>query len=1004
MLRINVLGGLYVSDEGRAVSGAAAQPRRLALVALLAVAGERGVTRDSLLGYLWPESDEERGKRALAQALYALRRDLGSDEAFIGTKDLRLNPDLVQCDLWEFHDAAASGDLERAADHYRGRFLEGFHLPGAESFETWVEESRTGFNHEYTDLLHLLAERSTGRGEHRAATAWLRKLAAQDPLNARIACQLMESLAVQGDVAGALQHSRVYETLIRQELDLPPDRDVLVLAAKLRGAAGEPTPIPVLPPLPPKQQSPSGQLTPGPPLPPSSHTETATGEIPDVDTPVESQSGHTSGWATLSVSRGAITSTPIPPSRSFRAYWPWAGAALLVLGVSAAIVRWAGRPAAAVSPPERVVAVGRIAHYAQNGTGGMGRPMADMLATNLARASGVRMISSARMYELLGELSTASDTTTGLIIAAARRAGATELVDGALYDLATGQMRLDLRRVDLSTGAVLHAYTIQGPDLFTLADSGTRSLVDDLGGRAPVGSLADVSTRSVEAYRAYEAGMRVYYGGDLAGAEKLFAQALSSDSGFAMAQYYYSLATSNGSRADAAIRLKRAVDLAEHAGDRERLLIRSTWAFTNSSPSIRAYAETLTVRYPTELEGYLWAGQGAINAADYHAARRPLLQVIARDSLGFKGQTVRCLGCEALAALMGSLGQEDSLSAALNLARRWVALQPSAATPKRYLSLVLGQMGMADSARAELRAADSLEPGISTTWKFLIPLQMWDNHFDSAGELSRSVIQTGESLERTEGYWNLAIAYRHLGRMTEALELSKNYRTGKAEATPRGSAPLSAYLQGQVLFELGRFEEAAALFDSIIRTSVPFEDSSLIARNRVWTSTHLATALAAAGDTAPLSALADTLQRLGQMSGLERDRRLHHYVRGLLYKARGMDQQAVSEFRTAITARNSGYTRIQYELAGALMRLKRPREAVPELQVITRSMFEGASLYLSHTEAHERLAQAWEAAGQRDSAAAHYRLVARLWENADPRFTPRRLEAAGRAMQLLERH
>jgi tetratricopeptide (TPR) repeat protein len=265
------------------------------------------------------------------------------------------------------------------------------------------------------------------------------------------------------------------------------------------------------------------------------------------------------------------------------------------------------------------------------------------------------------------------------------------------------------------------------------------------------------------------------------------------------------------------------------------------------------------------------------------------------------------------------------------------------------------------------------------------------------------VIQTGESLERTEGYWNLAISYRHLGRMTEALDLSKSYRAGKAEATPRGSAPLSAYLQGQVLFELGRFKEAAALFDSISRTSVPFEDSSLVARNRVWSYTHLAAALAGGGDTATLAVLADTMQRLGQVSGLERDRRLHHWVRGLLYKARGMDERAVTEFRTAITSRNSGYTRINFELAGALMRLKRPREAIPELQVIVRSMFEGASLYLTHTEAHERLAQAWEAAGGRDSAAAHYRLVARLWENGDPGFTPRRLEAAGRAMQLLEK-
>ena len=42
--------------------------------------------------------------------------------------------------------------------------------------------------------------------------------------------QLMQVLADSGDVAGALQHARVYETLVRQEFDLPPDREVVALA------------------------------------------------------------------------------------------------------------------------------------------------------------------------------------------------------------------------------------------------------------------------------------------------------------------------------------------------------------------------------------------------------------------------------------------------------------------------------------------------------------------------------------------------------------------------------------------------------------------------------------------------------------------------------------------------------------------------------------------------------------------------------------------------------
>jgi hypothetical protein len=45
---------------------------------------------------------------------------------------------------------------------------------------------------------------------------------------------------------------------------------------------------------------------------------------------------------------------------------------------------------------------------------------------------------------------------------------------------------------------------------------------------------------------------------------------------------------------------------------------------------------------------------------------------------------------------------------------------------------------------------------------------------------------------------------------------------------------------------------------------------------------------------------------------------------------------------------------------------------------------------MSRTELHELLAQAFDQAGQRDSAAVHYRAVAKAWAHADPIFHARR--------------
>lgn len=171
------------------------------MLALLAIAGERGVTRDTLLSYLWPDVDEERGRRALTQALYALRRDLGSDEAFLGMKDLRLNPDMVTSDVAEFRDSASAGDLDRAAAVWRGAFLEGFHLPGSDTFERWVEDQRAGLKHDYTALLDQLAARARERGDAKTAAGWLHATVATPEATAPTSPAREEAI-IHGDTSG----------------------------------------------------------------------------------------------------------------------------------------------------------------------------------------------------------------------------------------------------------------------------------------------------------------------------------------------------------------------------------------------------------------------------------------------------------------------------------------------------------------------------------------------------------------------------------------------------------------------------------------------------------------------------------------------------------------------------------------------------------------------------------------------------------------------------------
>jgi serine/threonine-protein kinase len=102
VLRFKTLGQVFLERDGARVAGAAGQPRRLALLAILAAAGQRGISRDRLISLLWLDADEEKARKGLNQALYALRQEIGSDEAISGTRDLVLSPDHVRSDISEF--------------------------------------------------------------------------------------------------------------------------------------------------------------------------------------------------------------------------------------------------------------------------------------------------------------------------------------------------------------------------------------------------------------------------------------------------------------------------------------------------------------------------------------------------------------------------------------------------------------------------------------------------------------------------------------------------------------------------------------------------------------------------------------------------------------------------------------------------------------------------------------------------------------------------------------
>lgn len=233
--RLVALGelSLYAPDQERKL---AVPKKGLALMAVLATAGARGVAREKVASLLWPDSDDS-GRGALKQTIYELRQTLGNHSVVVGTTELALDPVEITSDVTDVESAHAREQWTRVVDLYTGPFLDRFYVRGSAEFEHWADSHRTRYSGLFRNALEKASHAAADAGDHDAAAALWRRLAAEDPLNSRVALGLVNALAIAGDPAAALTHCRVHEQLLRDELGTQPDAALTAAAERIR--AGE---------------------------------------------------------------------------------------------------------------------------------------------------------------------------------------------------------------------------------------------------------------------------------------------------------------------------------------------------------------------------------------------------------------------------------------------------------------------------------------------------------------------------------------------------------------------------------------------------------------------------------------------------------------------------------------------------------------------------------------------------------------------------------------------
>jgi tetratricopeptide (TPR) repeat protein len=557
---------------------------------------------------------------------------------------------------------------------------------------------------------------------------------------------------------------------------------------------------------------------------------------------------------------------------------------------------------------------------------------------------------------------------------------------------------LSLRRVVLSTGVLRTGYLIRAPDRYALIDSATATIARDLGLAPPSITVAQIRTSSPAAYALYDEGLRAHFGFDDPAAFRLMSAAVARDSLFAMAAFYAWQLARNMNLPDSVQRpyLERARSLALRTTERERLLIQTAVAGVDAPLRVaQALADTLTVKYPDDPDGQMLLGDVRQSAGDYPGAVAAFDRAYRLDSAAGALAGPACRACHAMSGIVRSYLWQDSSDAAFRSVERLLRAHPR---PNHWGEAVepLLRLGRRREAEEALERSGG-RPG-DGSGTFTRDLIRWGRYEEADRVLTRNAMSLDPSTG-SDAHWLLLLSLRDQGRLREADTLVHQARipnTSSRIPSP-GPNPIDVAM---LATEMGRPAQTIravranvqnAVFSAYVRMP------AIWARHVTWNLALAGTAHAAAGDTAVVRRLADSLEVIGKLSNWERDGRLHWMLRGLLHQMAGRHEEAVDAFRRSLYSLTDGFTRTNLMLARSLLALRRPDEAIAVLRPAIRGGVDGSNTYVSRTELREALAQAFELAGQADSARVWYRAVESAWRRADPQFRDRYLTARAKA-------
>ena len=598
----------------------------------------------------------------------------------------------------------------------------------------------------------------------------------------------------------------------------------------------------------------------------------------------------------------------------------------------------------------------------------LGPVITEAFRTALGQSEAVTVLQANAMRDVLRRMQRPPGTRVDFTLAReiATREGIKAVVDGNILSLG-GQYVISLRLLSPQSGETLASFreTAEG-------ESAILGTIDDLAKqlRGRIGEslksvrvappLEQVTTPSLEALKKYVQGSNAAAAeGDWARGEALLKEAISLDTGFAMAYRKLAIEYRNrGNTVAGDALLEKAFEHRDRLSDAERYLLLGS--YYQSGPHQDLSKSTAAYEQLLELQPTNTAAMN--NLANNYRFQRQYDKALALYQRAIETGPLAAVFFNNLVEITVRLGRMDEARAAGEQYLEKFSANPNSRYQHAMLLIAAGQYDSASRAASAAIRSHGSEPNARAMLIYAALLAArTQGRLDEANRLGAELAEVDR---RNHG---------DVALLTDALA------TAQAEGTMRGNR-----------------EKMVQMVDAALRRT-PL--SSLPPNNR---PTDWIVFLYARGGI-PARARAyfsdwEQSQREFQRLG---DKTARHAMLGVIALAEKRIPDAVRELRESDREGGCDWC-VLLPLADAHEAAGNADSAVAALTrfVSMRRIGKNDSDSFDLAASHERLGRLLEAKGDRAGAAAHYAKFAELWRGADPDLQPRVRAARARVAQL----